>query len=215
MVELELAGRVFVFDDGVAEKLGRLSEQGWYLRSGYVAFQPRKADAAMYPSLKRDRIVSLGAIIHLLAFGKLPAKGLVCTQKNGDDSDFRVENLEWVSRSTSAYRALDPQVNPQGGIRQLPSGRYNARAYLDGKLRSVGTFDTRELAQAARAEAITKGVARTPAPPPHQKKAQPQTLDQLRGRVAELEAEVEHLGLLEKISDLEAELERLRSVLPS
>lgn len=69
---------------------------------------------------------------------------------NGDGLDNRIENLRDVSQTLNARNARRHAVATSGhvGIRQVPSGRWEAR--IGGGGRSLGVFDTQAQALAIR-----------------------------------------------------------------
>ena len=88
-----------------------------------------------------DRVRSSSASVHTNALP--PSPGHIAGMLNGDSSDCRLENLEWVSRADTAMRREKP-LRPDGlpvGIRvKYTRGGPRYQAILRG--RSLGCYAT-------------------------------------------------------------------------
>lgn len=181
-----------IFDPPVAAFLARLSGPLRRIKgTAAYSYEARKADEDL--GLTRGNQYSLSALVHLVLEGSLPKDKKVYLHENGNDLDWRAQNLSRVSRADVARAALKPEFDPDAGITELPSGRFRARAYIPGAgLRAVGTFDTREQARAARLAAIAhperfQQVAPQPEPIPEPYASM---LAEKDARIAQLEAEL-------------------------
>lgn len=77
---------------------------------------------------------------------------------NGDKQDNRIENLRLSTPLENMRNRGKNENNTTGynGVYLSSSGRYRARIKINGKLIGLGTFDTVELAAAARKSANEK-----------------------------------------------------------
>jgi hypothetical protein len=69
---------------------------------------------------------------------------------NGCPLDNRIANLRVATNpQNQANRRRDNHKETAKGVRRLPSGRFQARLTVKGKLLNIGIFDTEEAAQTA------------------------------------------------------------------
>lgn len=203
--QIELAGVTYVVDASAARPLLDINPEHWIESNtpdDRVRLQPRKADTEAWPQLRTDQRYSVAALNWLFVRRVLPPFNHVPIPTDGNPYNVTVENTEWLSRADLARQTLQPQVDPDGGITELPSGRFRARAYVNGALRGVGTFDTREEARDARDFALAhpesmpsdKPKSRKPKEttvPASKHKATERQLLQLRTENAELKAKID------------------------
>jgi len=71
--------------------------------------------------------------------------------KDLDKTNNRIENLRAATRSQNRGNTPAQQNNTLGmkGVYALPNGKFGARIKITGKVKHLGTFDTREEAAAA------------------------------------------------------------------
>lgn len=91
--------------------------------------------------------------IWAMAYGKWPDGEI--DHINGHKSDNRLDNLRVVTHLANGRNLKLKKNNQSGycGVWQRPSGRWAALISLNGKTKTLGTFDTIEEAIAARQKA--------------------------------------------------------------
>jgi len=85
-------------------------------------------------------------------YGEWPDKEI--DHINGDRTDNRIVNLREATRRKNAQNMQCHRDGGVCGVQRTPRGRYQARAYLDKRLRHLGVFDTEIEAHAAYKEAV-------------------------------------------------------------
>lgn len=106
-------------------------------------------------------------LIWQLVHGSIP-EGLVIDHINGDPFDNRLANLRCVTDRQNGLNRKLHRNSSTGvtGVYKTAGGRWRARAVVNGHVVGLSTYDTREEAIAARAEAIAAhGELIRPAPP--------------------------------------------------
>lgn len=108
------------------------------------------SDEGIRKSFKLHRLVAINFI------GVQPIDREEVNHINGNKSDNRIENLEWVSRRENVGHRLKSKTQ---GAHQIKSGRWHARATINNKVHLLGTYDTQEQASAAYINFLkTKGI---------------------------------------------------------
>ena len=92
-------------------------------------------------------------VILALAFNAWPIGEI--DHINGDPADNRLANLRVVSHKENGRNLKRKATNKSGhcGVWRRPSGRWLAKIMVDGRDLTIGTFDTIEMAVAARKSA--------------------------------------------------------------
>lgn len=203
-VSLEILGFEYLLDPTAASVLSLIPAHHWEMNAveGRPRLQPRAGDRELVPGLVLGRTYGLSTLAYLAVRRALPERNHVPVFADGNPLNVQMSNMTWLSRAEHAKVALQPQVDPDGGITELPSGRFRARAYVNGALRGVGSFNTREEAREARDFALAhpesmpsdKPKNRKPkeaAVPASKHKATERQLLQLRTENAQLKAKID------------------------
>jgi hypothetical protein len=91
----------------------------------------------------------------LFAYGAWP--DMEVDHINGNPFDNRIENLRLATNpQNQANRKRNAGKATPKGVRQMKSGRFQARLRVDGKAIHIGSFDTSELASQAYMAAAKK-----------------------------------------------------------
>jgi hypothetical protein len=101
------------------------------------------------------KMVLVHTIIALCYLGGKP-KGKQIDHINSIRNDNRVENLQYITASENCLKQTNIKGKPIKGYRQLPSGRFNVRIYINRKKTCLGTYDTEEEAMEIYIQARTK-----------------------------------------------------------
>lgn len=117
----------------------------------------RKGDLAGYRIAGEKAVVTIAgktyqssSIAYLLTHGQWPTSLLV-QHKNGDRSDLRLDNLEWITYAEKIKRQADLANKKYPGVGQRrKGGRWEAKIKIGYDSIQLGTFDTFEEAVEAR-----------------------------------------------------------------
>lgn len=75
-----------------------------------------------------------------------------------DKTNNKVSNLQLISSRQNNVRSVNKKSKLPTGVKQTPSGKFQAETHIKGKRIYLGTFDTEQEASKAYINAVTKGV---------------------------------------------------------
>lgn len=84
----------------------------------------------------------------------------------------------------NTYRGIKPKSGTRGVVFEPRSGRWGARAYIEGRMQWIGTFDTADQAKAAVEDAKAKDPGKPKAP---EKVSRPTSVNYLKRRKLSVE----------------------------
>lgn len=127
------AGKVYWIDATKHHK-NLIGKEAGFKRAGH--------QGKWYWIIKIDGIPYLRSqIILTVATGIWPTN--MVDHKNGDSLDDRADNLRHATELQNAWnhKGRKRRIQLPMGIRQLPSGRYQARIVVNKRMNTLGTFD--------------------------------------------------------------------------
>lgn len=127
----------------------------WSARTGGSATKGRAAgtvDERGYLRIGVDRrVYRAHRLVWLYVFGKWPSSEI--DHIDGDKSNNRISNLRDVSRQVNQQNLRHPHKRGGSGAlgvsKHASTGKWRARIWTNGKNKSLGLFDTKDLASDA------------------------------------------------------------------
>jgi hypothetical protein len=125
------------------------ARQSWNTRYAGKQALTSRYKGYLWGNVLGSRTLLAHRIAFKYAFGREPFQ---IDHINGDRSDNRLCNLREVTCSENRRNSARPRNNTSGiiGVSRVPSGNWLAQIKVGGIIRSLGTYQSREEAGAAR-----------------------------------------------------------------